>query len=522
MAKLQKLPVGIQSFEELRTNDYLYVDKTKDIFNLIDNGKVYFLSRPRRFGKSLLVSTLKELFQGNKDLFEGLYIYDKWNWDEEYPIIHLDFSGRSYRDGEKLTNSLNIFLKRTAKLYGIELEKTDLFADNFGILIEELYFKTRQKVVILIDEYDKPIVSNIKNSELDEIQEILGDFYEVLKTNDQYIKFIFITGVSKFAHVSLFSKLNSLDDLTLVNEYNSICGYTQDELEGNFKDHIKALSIKYDCSIEKVLENLKFFYDGYSWNGLDKVYNPFSTLLCFRHLEFSKGWFNSGTPSVLANHIISKSNIQSLSEPVKLSKDDLTNPSTKVLKDEVLLFQTGYLTVSKKESQGLNTFYTLKIPNYEVETGLFQSLIEHYSAIPLSDVLNYGIDLTNYLIEGNCEKVKETIGDYLAPIPNVLRGDNEKYYHSLILILLLSSKQHVHSEIRRWKGNADIVIEEKDYVIILEFKHTKKTSIEYEIKNAFKQIEEQEYSRVYKNKKVIKAVIVFKDSAIGCKINKEQ
>ena len=518
---MKKLPIGTQSFSILRKDNYLYVDKTKYIYKMIADGRIYFLSRPRRFGKSLLVSTLKELFQGNKNLFKGLHIHNKWDWNEKYPVIHLDFSGRSYDTPEILNESLNLFLNRTAKLNGITLEKTNLITDKFSELIEEIYLKTGKKVVVLIDEYDKPIISNLRNNHLDDIENKLGNFYEVLKTNDQYIQFIFITGISKLAHVSVFSKLNNLDDLSLVDEFNSICGYTQKELENNFQEYIEKLANKLDITYNETLDRIKYYYDGYSWNGKNKVYNPYSTLLCFKHSKFSKEWFNSGTPTVLANYPLSKYNIKAIAEPTKLSETEIKNPTTKNIKDEVFLFQTGYLTVSNIEIDGLDTFYTLKIPNYEVESALFENLIAQYSNIPLHEIIDYGKKLLKYLIEGHEGKIIETIGDYLSPIPSVLRGQDERYYHALIFRLLLSSKIHTHCEVRSQKGDADLIIEEKDYVIIVDFKQSNTLSIDRMIKAGFKQIEEKEYGRPYKNKKIIKGVIAFKDKEISCKIIKD-
>jgi len=515
---MKKLPIGIQTFSEIREENYVYIDKTKYIHKLTTEGKIYFLSRPRRFGKSLLVSTLKELFEGNKKLFKDLYIYDNWNWDKNFPVIHLDFSGRSYDTPEILNESLNLFLNRTAKLNGITLEKTDLITDKFSELIEEIYLKNKKKIVVLIDEYDKPIIENLQNKDLESIEKKLGSFYEVLKTNDQYIKFAFITGISQFAHVSVFSKLNSLKDITLNNEFNSICGYTQEELENNFQEYISRLADEFNCTYDECLKYIKLYYNGYSWNGKEKVYNPFSTLLCFDERKFSKNWFNTGTPTVLAEYPISKYDIESIAEPTKLSETDIKNSTTKNIKDEVFLFQTGYLTIYDIERNGLDSFYTLKMPNLEVESALFENLINQYSNIPLYDVKNYAKKLLKYLIVGDEKKIEETIGDYLSPIPSVLRGQDEKYYHSLIFRLLLSSRVHVHCEVRTRKGDADLIIEEEDYVIIIEFKQSNTNSTDYMIKKGFEQIEEKEYSKQYKNKKIIKGVIAFRNTEINCKI----
>ena len=430
-------------------------------------------------------------------------------------------AGRRYNTTERLELALNKIVTEISEDFEIKLADDDSYPDRFGELIKKLYKKTGKRVVVLVDEYDKPITSNLSEENIDDYLEILGTFYEVLKVKDDFIRFIFITGISKFAHVSVFSKLNNLDDISLVDEFNSICGYTQEELENNFQDYIGKLADKFNYGYGETLAKINSFYDGYSWNGGKKVYNPYSTLLCFKHSKFSKEWFNTGTPTVLAEYPISKYDIKAIVEPTKLSETEIKNPTTKNIKDEVFLFQTGYLTISDIESDGLDTFYTLEIPNYEVESALFENLIDQYSNIPLYDVTSYSKNLLKYFIDGNERKIEETIGDYLSPIPSVLRGQDEKYYHALIFRLLLSSKIHVHSEVRSQKGDADLIIEEKNHVIIIEFKQSNVSSTDYMIKEGFEQIEEKEYGRQYKNKKIIKGVIAFKDKKIACKIIKD-
>ena len=302
---MQKLPIGTQSFSILRKNNYLYVDKTKYICKLIEDGRLYFLSRPRRFGKSLLVSTLEEVFKGNKKLFEGLYIQDNWPLDKKYPVLVLDFGGDKYKTVDDLKVKITDIINRKAREFGVEIYSESL-GEKFTDLITGIYNKTKKEVVILIDEYDKPILANLGNNNLKEFQDEIGSFYEVLKTNDEYIKFLFLTGISKLAHVSIFSKLNSPKDITLNEKYNSICGYTQVELETNFQYYIEKLAIKFNCVYGECVDYIKYYYNGYSWNGKEKVYNPFSTLLCFDDGEFSKNWFNTGTPSVLADYPMSK------------------------------------------------------------------------------------------------------------------------------------------------------------------------------------------------------------------------
>ncbi|MDR0911532.1 MAG: AAA family ATPase [Methanobrevibacter sp.] len=261
------LPNDIAVFSTMRENNYIYVDKTKQIYNLIKPGGKYFLSRPRRFGKSLLIDTLKELFEGNKKLFKNLYIEDKWDWTKKYPVLHLDMAGRDSENPEKFENSLNNMINRIAKIESIELFDGSS-KDKFGQLIEEISLKYEKKIVILVDEYDFPIINNMNNIKIAKgNRKILSEFYQVLKTSEKYIQFLFLTGVSKFSKTTIFSKLNNLTDLTIDHRYSTICGYTNDELNKYFKEHIIELADEKGDSYGKTLNNIKNCYDGYSWDG---------------------------------------------------------------------------------------------------------------------------------------------------------------------------------------------------------------------------------------------------------------
>ena len=284
---MKSLPTGMQYFKEIIENNYLYVDKTKYIHKIASTGKFYFLSRPRRFGKTLLVNTLEELFKGNKELFEGLYIQDKWNFEKNYPIIKIDFGDISHDTSSNLKLSLIKFLKDTAANENIKLEDIDLIPDKFSELIKKLHDKKGKQVVILIDEYDKPIIKHLDDIELAESnRDILSSFYQVLKANDKYLRFVFLTGVSKlgeigdfaesanlrfakFSKTSIFSELNNLSDLTVDPNFAKICGHTQEELEKYFKGYINKLAKKYNTSIDITLSYIEKWYKGYSWNGKD-------------------------------------------------------------------------------------------------------------------------------------------------------------------------------------------------------------------------------------------------------------
>ncbi|MDR2709428.1 MAG: AAA family ATPase, partial [Elusimicrobiota bacterium] len=299
---MKNLPLGTQSFEKMRDtkSNFLYVDKTERIFDLVSSGSVFFLSRPRRFGKSLLASTLRALFEGRKEWFEGLYIYDKWDWSRKYPVINISFGSRSVGSAEILRNTLSSLMLGIAADNGIVLTE-QYHTERFAQLIRELHREKKEKVVILIDEYDKAIRNNLNKSvEVQTaIREVLRDFYEVIKDLDEHIHFVFITGVTKFAGVSIFSGLNNLVDITLNPRFCDICGYTQKELQTYFDDYIDILAKNHSWTREKTLGVIKFWYNGYTWDGKTSIYNPYSTLNLFYKKSFSNYWFASATSGFL-------------------------------------------------------------------------------------------------------------------------------------------------------------------------------------------------------------------------------
>ena len=290
---MKKLPIGIQSFVNIRTEGFYYVDKTKFVKMLVDEGKYFFLSRPRRFGKSLFLDTLRQAFLSRKELFEGLYLEDNWDWSVEYPVIKISFGAGVHKTVDELENTKDVILRNHARDYELKLEEK-YTKDRFMELIYKLYKKCSQKVVILIDEYDKPILDNIENPEVAvQMRESLKNFYSVIKDADEYLKFAFITGVTKFSKVSIFSGLNNLNDITLDPEYATICGYTQEEFEEVFRDRLDGVN----------LEKVRHWYNGYSWLG-ERVYNPFDVLLYLDKKLFRPYWFETGTPTFLIKLIL--------------------------------------------------------------------------------------------------------------------------------------------------------------------------------------------------------------------------
>ncbi|HRG76917.1 MAG TPA: AAA family ATPase, partial [Leptospiraceae bacterium] len=373
---MKSLPIGIQTFRDIRDGKYVYIDKTKLIYELVKDHKgVYFLSRPRRFGKSLTLSTLKEIFEGNKELFQGLWIYGaEYDW-KKYPIIRLDFSKQKAENKAELKKFIVDQLDYIAKENKITLVKEDYFA-RFEELIKIL--SERGKIVILIDEYDKPIIDHIENPELaKEMREILKGFYRIIKSSDEYLRFVFLTGVSKFSKAGVFSGLNNLNDISMTSQFSAMLGITQEEMKENFKEYILEFANKQKLTEEELLAKIKHWYNGYCFSGdCEKVYNPFSTLLLFQNKEFKNYWFETGTPSFLIE--LAKQKDFAISEmPVRAEEISFSTYEVDRLDIIPLLFQTGYLTLTGYNPERL--LYTLDYPNFEVKNSFLQYFIRGYT-----------------------------------------------------------------------------------------------------------------------------------------------
>lgn len=378
MARL-RYPIGIQTFSEIRENGYVYVDKTDYAFNLISGGKYYFLSRPRRFGKSLFLSMVHSLMAGERQLFEGLAISRRdWDWTPS-PVLHLDFTGTDYDSPESLAGSLNSMFEPWEELYGCT--KTDRPLDErFRNIIRAAHEQTRRKVVILIDEYDKPLLENIRNQERQEkFRNMLRGVYGNLKRMDAHIRFAMLTGVTKFGHLSIFSDLNNLSDISLDRRYAGICGITSEELREYFSEGIDEYAEKWNMSQEAVYEELRLNYDGYHFSpeGGPDIYNPFSLLSALEKCVISDYWFKTGTPTFLVEMIKSKRWQIVRLENTKVSRGAIENVSFD-MKDSLLpvLYQTGYLTI--KSYNKVSRILNLDFPNMEVERGFLESLMKIY------------------------------------------------------------------------------------------------------------------------------------------------
>jgi len=524
---MKKLPIGRQDFSIIQGKNYLYVDKTKYIYEMIETGDINFLSRPRRFGKSLLVSTLEELFRGNKKLFEGLYIYDKWDWEDKYSIIKLDFGEISHDSYSNLKRSLIKFLKDKAAVESIELEDIDLIPDKFSELIKKLYEKTGKQVVILIDEYDKPIIKHLDDIDLAENnRDVLSSFYQVLKANDKYLRFVFLTGVSKFSKTSIFSELNNLDDLTFDPNFSNICGYTQEELENYFQSYIKDFSKDNNTSKESLLKIIKTWYDGYSWNGITSLYNPFSILLLFKKKEFNNYWFDTGSPTFLVDMIMSSpSNISTFLNPENKIVGSFPSFDLEKIDLNTILLQSGYLTIKdKKAVLGKLPEYSLSIPNKEVHDSFYSHLLSHFTSESAESIQPLAEDMLKYIIDGDENNLTKSFETLLNNIPSVLHAKieniNEAYYHLLFTSWLQILGFDISNEDRSLGGDADAVLQMEDLIVIIEYKYSTKLSLETMLNKGIEQIKNKGYHKPYQNKNLIFVSIATKPKEIACKIEK--
>ncbi len=366
---MKGLPIGINTLQTIIENNMLYIDKTQIAHKLLVNPGRYFLSRPRRFGKSLLVDTLKEIFEGNKELFKGLYIYDNWNWDKKYPVIKVDFAGGVIRNRDELDIMLNEKISILQRYHNIQLTATSVQGKFFELILS-LTEKYNEKVVVLIDEYDKPLLDNIEKPEMTaEIRDGLKNFYSVLKEQDANLQFVFLTGVSKFSKVNIFSGINNLNDITIDENFASICGYTQNDLKTSFAEHLEGVD----------WDELRKWYNGYNFLG-EKVYNPFDILLFIQKGKvFRNYWFETGTPTFLIKLFQKNEYFLPDLDNIVVDEEILSSFEIDKIEPVTLLFQTGYLTVKETFVEMKRLMFRIGFPNFEVKTSFNEYLISGYT-----------------------------------------------------------------------------------------------------------------------------------------------
>jgi hypothetical protein len=489
---MQGLPIGEQSFIKIRELNMLYVDKTAHIYDLLKGSVYNFLSRPRRFGKSLTLSTIQAIFQGKKELFKGLWIENHWDWSVQNPVIYLPFNRIGY--GEiGLVAALVKALKAIAAEYEVATEE-----NTPGLLLRELILKLASKynkVVLLIDEYDKPLIDYLGKEELVRAKahrSILKNFHSSLKDNETQtaMRFFLITGVSKFSQVSLFSGLNYLSDITLSNKYNTLLGYTQQELVDNFADYLPLLQEKMqEKDLDSLLQRIKTWYNGYSWDGNERVYNPFSILLLFKNLSFHDFWFKTGTPTFLVE-LLKEQEIYLVDE-MRVSSSLFDSYDLENIDARSLMFQTGYLTVKHFDPQ--RSRYTLAVPNREVEEALNNYLIANLlNRRPADSILPVEM-LEEVFLQNDLAKVILVINALLRDLPSHLLDDKtEHFYHALVHLHFRYLGLYLESEVHTADGRMDAVVQTPSHVFIIEFKMNTKAQA------ALDQIVEIQYADKYR------------------------
>ena len=489
----QKLPIGIQNFEKLRTDGYLYIDKTALIFKMVTSGCYYFLSRPRRFGKSLLLSTIEAYFQGKRELFDGLAIVELESDWIEYPILHLDLNTRNYSVKESLDAELNKHLELWESKYGDAFRDRSL-EERFTQVIRLAYEKTGRQVVILVDEYDKPLLQAIGNTELqDAYRATLKGFYGALKSMDGCIRFAFLTGVTKFGKVSVFSDLNNLEDLSMLPQYYNICGITEQELRTNFKVEVAELADKLGKSVEETLIALRENYDGYHFceEELPGVYNPFSLLNALKNQKIDYYWFETGTPTYLMELLKQHHYVLPDLEREEPDADTLNSVDIASTNPIPVIYQSGYLTIKGYDPDfGL---YRLGFPNKEVKQGFLKYLMPYY-ANTVQGKSSFEISrFVRSLREGDIEGFMERLQSFLSACPYELEPEQERHFQSVMFILTALCGYHVQIEEHTNKGRMDMTVQTKDYVYIFEFKFNKSAQ------EALAQIDEKGYAERFQS-----------------------
>ena len=483
-------PIGIQSFEKIRQGGYVYVDKTDLIYKIAKTGQYYFLSRPRRFGKSLLVSTMEAYFQGKKELFDGLAIASLEKDWTEYPVLHFDLGGASYADMDSLNDKLGRQLDSLESRFGV-VKKYKTLAVRFDNLIECAFNKTGRQVVILVDEYDKPVIDNLDNPDLqDKMRETLRGFYGVMKSKDAFIRFGFLTGVTKIGKMSVFSDLNNPTDISMDREYFDICGISESDLKVYFDGSVKELAEANGLSEEECRQKLALMYDGYHFHPKAAgIYNPFSLLSTFKAKEFKEYWFETGTPSFLVKVMRKTSyDVTRLSSDL-VGSSLLSDVNTAFLNPVPLLYQSGYLTIKGFDPRF--NLYTLGFPNMEVKDGFLNFLLGYYAPIQ-SDSTNTLISLMSMDVEsGNPEGFMTRLDALFARTNYQIQGDCEKDFQYAMYIIIELMGEYVETERTTSNGRIDILIKTKDYVYIIEIKTDSTPD------DALAQIEEKGYARPF-------------------------
>lgn len=515
MNEIRNLPIGVQSFEEVKIKNCIYIDKTKFIAPLLSVGKPYFLSRPRRFGKSLFLSTLKAYFEGRKDLFEGLEISKTEKEWKKYPVLYFDFNVGDFTDEENFRRTLGLKLDEYEEIYGVRNKNATSPADRFSDLLKSAHEKTGLQAAVLVDEYDKPLLNAVGDERLvDTFRKILKSFYGVIKGEDAHIRFVFITGVTRFDKVSIFSDLNNLRDISMSEAFSAICGISQEELEANFVPEIKNMAEKNEITRDECLEKLKKNYDGYhfSKNTRTDIYNPFSLLNAFADCNFGSYWFSTGTPTFLTKMMRETVfDYSSLENGIDVDSRSLEEYRLNSSEPVPMLYQTGYLTIKDYEKE-FNS-YTIGLPNDEVKFGLYKRLLPLYAGFYDDDKK---IEIVNFLKALRAGKVDEFMERMNAIFAAAPKKTSQKRYEldcqAFVWLIFKLMGEFVLCEVQNGKGRSDAVVWERGAVYIFEFK------MDGSAEDALKQIDSKDYPISYKNeqlngRKIVKIGVNYSSAA---------
>ena len=470
MATGRRYPIGIQTFETVREENYVYIDKTDLIYKLAhQDGKYYFLSRPRRFGKSLLVSTLHSYFVGRKDLFKNLAIESlekEWN---EYPVLHFDLSGAKHMEKDRLLRHLSFLLSTQEENFGVAVHPEDV-SDRMSNLIEKVYKKTGRQVVVLIDEYDAPLLDVVHEEEnLNDLRQVMRDFYSPLKKSEPMLRFVFLTGITKFSQLSIFSEFNNIKNISMDEKYAALCAITKEELLTQMSQDIDSLATRMKKTREDVIDALAYNYDGYhfTWPSPD-IFNPYSLLNCFSDGKISDYWFSSGTPTYLINMMRKFNVLPTALGPMDAQSQDFDAPTERMTSLTPLLYQSGYITI--KGYDEMFDSYKLDIPNHEVELGLMRSLIPYYITPDTLTTNNTIVNMGRALYNNDIDAMMGLLKKYLATIPYTDNTNYEGHYQQVLYIIFTLMGAWADVEVHTANGRVDVVMIFQRHLYIFELK----------------------------------------------------
>ena len=493
-----KYPIGIQSFERIIEDGYVYVDKTDLIFRLTHEGSIYFLSRPRRFGKSLLVSTLENYYLGRKELFRGLAIDSLETEWAVHPVFHVDFNGGNFTNPGELEQKISFYLTEWEQLYGLPVRMNKLgYGDRFIQVLETAHRQTGRRAVVLVDEYDKPIldVLDVDTSLEERHRNVLKAFYSVFKGADSHLQFVLLTGVTKFSQVSVFSGFNQPKDVSMDARYEALCGITQEEIDRTFAEQMVAMAVEYQCTPEEMRRKLKAHYDGYHFSDrMTDIYNPFSLLNALDSQRIRDYWFSTGTPTYLIRLLSHSRETMNELTGKYYAPEEFIDYKADVERPLPMIYQSGYLTIKAYDMR--RNRFLLDFPNNEVKSGFLTALATSYLR-PGKRVEGWIFDLLDALETGDVEQVRTLFTSFLSSIPYTMRrkedeAERERYFqYTFYLILRLVSVYTVYVEKAQSQGRVDCVLETADYVYVFEFK------LDGTAEEALRQIEEKGYAREY-------------------------